>query len=369
MIIVAVSGGIDSMVLLDLLYHQSKKIIIAHVNYQKRIDSYKDAQVIKDYINGKDIIFEELVVKDEDYNQTNFQSQARHIRYNFFEKISDKYQTKDIYVAHHKDDYLETYLFKKNREGLYSYVGIKEINEYRTLIIHRPLLNMYKKDIIQYASVNSIDYHEDSSNKTLDYERNRIRAKLTSLTKLEKDTIYNESLIENAKIEAEEKKVKEKLYNIMNVEEFKLFNHNEQRRWLYYQIKNPKITHKYLDEIIRKIYDKINFYETFLDTTLVISYDIIYVLDKMPSEYSYFINNDSDLRKIKKIFLDKYNYKFGNIEECYPYEIRSIKKNDLEDFGIEYKKFRRKLIKNKVPFFIRKYLPVLIKNDKVKKLL
>lgn len=369
MIIVAVSGGVDSMVLLDKLYHDKQKIVIAHVNYQKRKESYQDALLIKEYIADKDIIFEQLIVNEQDYTNENFQVQARLIRYDFFKEVALKYQTNQVYVAHHKDDFIETYTFKKERKGLYSYLGIKQETEYQGLVIKRPLLSLYKYEIIEYANKNNVPFLEDCSNATLDYERNRIRAKLDKLTLIQKDQLIELAFQENKDIALEEQFVKSKLHKIIKVDEFLSFSENQQRRWLYYQLKKVDISQKHIDEIIRKIGNTNNFSDTFLDTTIAKAYDIIYILDKMPSIYEFQIENELDKEKLLVYFKENYNYEVEDMSSSYPFKIRSILKEDYLALGIDYKKFRRKLIKDKVPFFIRDYLPVLVENNQVKKIL
>ena len=106
-IIVAVSGGPDSMCLLNLLLNDSKKrkynIICAHVNHSKRKQSEIEKIYVENFCNNNKIIFEYM--KIEKYNkEENFQSQARNIRYNFFKKLIMKYNSKYLFLAHHGDD-------------------------------------------------------------------------------------------------------------------------------------------------------------------------------------------------------------------------------------------------------------------------
>ncbi|MDL2211309.1 tRNA lysidine(34) synthetase TilS [Erysipelotrichaceae bacterium OttesenSCG-928-M19] len=365
MIVVAVSAGIDSMVLLDYLYHQNEEIVIAHVNYQKREDSYLDALTIKEYIKDKEIIFEQLIVNKEDYTNENFQAQARHIRYDFFEYVAKKYHTDQVYVAHHRDDFLETYLFQKERTGLYNYYGIQAQTNYRKLVINRPLLNYYKEDLENYANSKQINYHEDYSNYEFDYTRNVNRNLLGKLSIAEKEKIYEEAMASNKIIEQENAFVNNNLVNYLSIEYFLSWPENIQRRWLFKQIKKYDITLKYLDEIIRKIKHSNNFKVTFLDTTIVKAYAIIYVLDYLLEDYSYLITNDAEYDDFINLWQQKYNYPLIKKEMKYPFTIRNYNRNDLDGLGIDYKKFRLKIKKNKVPFFLRDYLPVIVKDNEV----
>ncbi|MDF9867704.1 tRNA(Ile)-lysidine synthase [Bacilli bacterium PM5-3] len=365
MIVVAVSAGIDSMVLLDYLYKQNQEIVIAHVNYQKRVDSFIDSITIKEFIKDKNIKFEELIVDKESYTSDNFQAQARYIRYDFFKEIAKKYNTNDVYVAHHKDDYLETYLFKVNRKGLYDYYGIKETSEYNGMIIHRPLINLYKEDIEKYAKENGIPFHEDSSNKTLDYTRNQIRQYLSSLSVVEKNNIYKEAVLKNEENKNEINFVKENNVKFLKVEVFNSWSKDIKRRWLFNAIKKYDITTKYLDDICYKISYSNNFKVTFLDTTIAKAYDIIYVLDNSLNEYSKAINNENDFNKMYDEWKNNYNYIIRKPKCDYPYIIRNYRKEDFDFLSLDYKKFRLKIKKKKTPFFLREYLPVVEKDGKI----
>ena len=365
MVVVAVSAGVDSMVLLDCLYKKKMDIVIAHVNYQKRADSFLDAQTIKDFIKDKNIIFEELIVKKEDYNKSNFQAQAREIRYNFFKELCLKYQTNDVYVAHHKDDYLETYLFKKERQGLYDYYGIEETSIHNGMTIQRPLLLMTKDDIYNYAKENKIPYHEDSSNRELDYTRNKIRNRLTKLSYAEKEKLYQETVELNDKTAQQIEFVKQNMSKFLTVSMFNSWSNDIKRRWLFKAIKKYDITTKHLDELIREIAQSNKLKVTFLDTTIIKAYDNIYILDNLVLDYNYLIKNADDYRKFSDLWLNNYNYVIKESNIDYPFVIRNYQKDDLSELGLDGKKFRLKLKKAKIPFFLRDYLPIIEKNGKV----
>ena len=122
MYIVGVSGGPDSMFLLDNLRIAEYKLIVAHVNYKKRIDSDYDESIVKNYCQYYSLPCEVKKVYKNEYSfKVNFQAQARQIRYDFFQKLAQNYQTKNIVIAHHFQDHLETYLFQKQRNSLVDY--------------------------------------------------------------------------------------------------------------------------------------------------------------------------------------------------------------------------------------------------------
>ena len=108
--IAAVSGGPDSMALLD----QFKKVIVGvcHVNYHKRVDSNYDTKLVKDYCKKHKIPLAIYDVNTKVYKtslQHNFQTLAREIRYEFFVKCGNKFKCKNLLIAHNLNDFLETF--------------------------------------------------------------------------------------------------------------------------------------------------------------------------------------------------------------------------------------------------------------------
>ncbi len=104
MLLLAVSGGPDSMALLN--DYKKSKVVVAHINYKKRADSDIDQKIVEDFCAKYEIPCEVLVVTKECVG--NFQKWARDIRYEYFKKIYQKYDCKKLLVAHHLDDFIET---------------------------------------------------------------------------------------------------------------------------------------------------------------------------------------------------------------------------------------------------------------------
>jgi tRNA(Ile)-lysidine synthetase-like protein len=120
--IVGVSGGPDSLFLLDNMRNLGYNLVIAHVNYKKRVESNQEEELVKNYCQKYSLPCEVYQFQGFEYNSiSNFQDRARQIRYNFFQKLADKYHTKYIVVAHHLNDHLETYLLQKKRKSLVEY--------------------------------------------------------------------------------------------------------------------------------------------------------------------------------------------------------------------------------------------------------
>ncbi len=170
-VIAAVSGGVDSMVLCNLLLKSRLNFSIAHVNYMLRgIDSNKDESFVETYSKKNKIKF-----FSKSFNLSNsksIQKEAREFRYDFFTFLSIKHNFTHILTAHHLDDNIETILINIYRgKKLNPLTGIKQINNN----IVRPLLIFTKDDIVNYARNNKLKWRDDKSNSENKYLRNKIR--------------------------------------------------------------------------------------------------------------------------------------------------------------------------------------------------
>lgn len=190
-IVVGVSGGPDSVCLLDVLATLSKKFAfelhIAHVNYNLRgSDSIKDCELVKKLGDKYGIQVSLIGPNKADY-KGNLESNLRNLRYDFFEKLRNELGFDLIAVAHNLDDQAETVLMRIIRgSGL---EGLSSIKAKRDTVI-RPLLKISKKEILAYNKQNKLKFRLDKSNKNLDFTRNRIRHEL--LPYLEKH--FNQSI-------------------------------------------------------------------------------------------------------------------------------------------------------------------------------
>lgn len=175
-ILVACSGGVDSMVLMDVLLKLNYKIAIAHCNFQLRgKESDEDEQFIQQFTSQNNIPFHVIKFDTKAYKQDNdvsTQMAARELRYEWFEKIRKENGYHCIATAHHLDDQLETILLNITKgTGLKGLTGMSA--KYGFII--RPFLEISKQEISTYANENKIGFREDSSNASDDYQRNLIR--------------------------------------------------------------------------------------------------------------------------------------------------------------------------------------------------
>lgn len=196
-VLVAVSGGIDSTTLLDVLVKQGYKVAIAHCNFSLRGDeSDGDEQLVRNLqkvygIKGYYIRFDteaEAAVAGE-----SIQMAARRLRYSWFNRLCNEECYRYIAIAHNADDVAETFFLNLTRgTGLKGLTGIKP----KTGRVVRPLLFAPRKEIVEYALENGIRYREDSSNAKDKYARNRIR--LNVIPEFKKiNPAFNLTMLEN----------------------------------------------------------------------------------------------------------------------------------------------------------------------------
>lgn len=175
-ILITVSGGLDSMVLLYLCQKITKNIAVAHCNFQLRgSESDGDTSFVEHYCNQHKITFYKKYFDTSAYakaSKTSTQIAARELRYQWFSELSVVKDFDHILTAHHLNDDLETFLINLGRgTGINGLIGIPSVNEK----VVRPLLTFSRKRIEEYAIQNNLKWREDSSNATDHYQRNHLR--------------------------------------------------------------------------------------------------------------------------------------------------------------------------------------------------
>jgi tRNA(Ile)-lysidine synthase len=182
-IIVGVSGGPDSLCLLETLRQAGYLIIVAHFNHQLRPESSQDARMVEKtasrlmlgcYLDGAD------VRAHADQEKLSIEEAARNLRYQFLFKLARERNAQAVAVGHTADDQVETILMHFLRGSALS--GLKGMS-YRSIIkmfdpeipVVRPLLNMWREETVVFCAANGLRPHYDSSNDSIDFQRNRIR--------------------------------------------------------------------------------------------------------------------------------------------------------------------------------------------------
>jgi len=210
--VLAVSGGPDSMFLLDNLRRGKYKLAVAHVNYHKRKESKQDEKLVKDYCQAWNLpCFVYSVEASEYLLVKNFQAWAREKRYKFFQKIAQQKKTEYIITAHHLDDHLETYLLQKQRRSLVDYWGLAPKTKQGKIWLLRPLLFFTKAQILLYLTQKKIPYATDNTNQLPLYQRNIVRQTITSLPIEKKEQLLKEIVQKNKKLHQIKLLLKKKL--------------------------------------------------------------------------------------------------------------------------------------------------------------
>ena len=178
-VLLAISGGIDSVVMLDLFSKTKIKFAIAHCNFKLRGDeSDSDESFVKNLAKKYNAKIYASICDASKYSKTNklsTQEAARELRYNWFNKVCSENNFSDIAIAHNQNDNIETFFINLFRGA--GIKGLKSIPVKRDNII-RPLMFATRTQIEEYVKSNNLEYREDSSNSSNHYLRNNIRHNL-----------------------------------------------------------------------------------------------------------------------------------------------------------------------------------------------
>ena len=246
-LVIGCSAGPDSMALLHYLLTNTKNtLIVAHINHNVRKESIEEEKYLSTFCQNNNIIFESTTIKN--YEENNFENEARKKRYSFYKEILKKYNTPYLFLAHHGDDLVETILMKIARgSNLEGYAGIKTISKQENFYIIRPFPEYTKQELINYNLENNIKYYLDKSNEDTTYTRNRYRHNLLPLLKEENKNIhinflkYSNTLLEyNTYIEEQIQNIYPQIIknNILNIEKFKTLHTFIQKNLLYKYLNN-----------------------------------------------------------------------------------------------------------------------------------
>lgn len=183
-LLLATSGGVDSMIMVDLFDKLSFDVAIAHCNFQLRgIESFEDQKFVQNYAdaNGIEVFITQFDTTTfaKDF-KLSIQVAARELRYSWFYELLETKKYDYILTAHHADDNVETFIINLIRgTGLEGLTGIPAQNGN----IIRPLLTFSRQEIEQYAKEIKMEWREDSSNTSDKYLRNKIRHNVVPVLK------------------------------------------------------------------------------------------------------------------------------------------------------------------------------------------
>ncbi|MCL1868020.1 MAG: tRNA lysidine(34) synthetase TilS [Paludibacter sp.] len=384
-VIVALSGGADSVSLLDILIKLQYKCVAAHCNFQLRAEeSQRDEQFVRQLCSRKDITLFVKKFETEQFSRAkniSIEMAARELRYRWFEQLLVQTNAQAIAVAHHNDDNIETFLLNIIRgTGLKGLCGISARNGN----VVRPLLNISRTDIENYVKVNRLDFVTDSTNFENNFKRNKIRNEVLPLmqtlnpsvrnTILEEINIFKgiyktyENAVENIKNQTVEIE-----NNTVKIHIDKLLEQKNPTDILFEIVKNYGFNFTQTENIIAAVSSTSG--KTFYSEKhkLITDRKFIFIKEKElnKDENKYLIHSDCEeiinpiYLKFKKyikendfiVIKNKNTIQIDYDKITFPLELRKWKTGDcFYPFGM---KTRQKLS----DFFINNKLSVLDKND------
>lgn len=416
-VVVGVSGGADSVMLLDVLNklksNYNLKIVVAHVNHKiRKGDAERDAEFVKELCNfyGLEFYLKEANIKElaKEWNMGDEEA-GRKVRYSFFYELAEKYKPAKIATAHNANDNVETVLMRFMRG-----TGVKGLSgiSYKRDNIIRPILGVTRDEIEGYIKENNLTHITDKTNFENIYTRNKIRLDLIPFMKEQ----FNPNLIDtvNKNIKSYNEDADyfdlevDKVYN----EKVKLFENNKYLLALN-DLKglHPAIAKRLIIKIIKflmnteqidlGVYEISNLYDTLLDDYLRmgsvyglnkdyqvrVSYDGL-VFEKVENEVidSIYSLNMLDSLCLKNIYLEDYNLSLSfekvllenivNTPDCFylPFEeykdkslvVRTRLDGDIYRIdNVTHKKLSKYMISKKIDSVLRNKLPLLCDGSEV----
>lgn len=361
--LIGVSGGPDSMALLDICRNKNIYIEVAHVNYHKRKSAIDDEKLIRRYCRKHKIKIH--VLNDHFDGKGNFQSHARDVRYQFYSDLCKKNNLDSVLIAHHQDDLLETYIMQKQKNIGVNHYGLAKNIIIKDVMVSRPLLNYSKQDLIDYCVVNNVEYHIDESNLKDDYTRNKVRH--TIIDKLDKKE--RKKLLDEIKSLNNQKKkelmilkpyLKKDSYTYKEFINIPYLN-------TYLRLLFPDKSEKYYTEIIRQLKQDENFKLIVEDKYLIKEYGYINIFDK-PADYEYIFNSFEELKcrryEYFRIVRNADSFHCATVDEDdFPITIRNYRKDDYIEMKYGKKKINRFFIDNKIFLKDRLSYPIVLNKD------
>lgn len=394
-ILVAVSGGVDSMVMLHLLHRAGFSLAIAHCNFNLRgRESDNDEKFVREQAEIYHIPVHvkncnaSLYAKDK---KISIEMAARHLRYAWFESLLTKHHFQKLAVGHHRDDDAETFFIKLLRgSGL---DGLKSILPARDVFI-RPLLFASREEIMTYAQKHHLPFREDSSNDSDDFLRNRIRHHLLpffekefpgsqkalaeSLKKLkETDAVFNQ-LIDEKK---ENLFIREK--TAVHIKKEKLLFPSPQKAWFYFLLREFHFNRQTTDNIFDVLQSEQTGQLFYSDTHVLLNDAHVLQIKKraeMPDDKVYLVHPGKPLKKpislsftsllkkeVSSLFTTEKEAIFDQEKLRFPLKLRHWQKGDrFSPFGMKGSKLLSDFFTDeKINRFLRDEIWLLTSGDEI----
>lgn len=382
-ILLGLSGGVDSAVLLHILSKiKNIKVVAIHLNHNWRgADSKKDEELARKIAKDKNIEFySETLPKNVKKTETI----ARELRYKFFEDCAKKFKADAVFLAHNKNDNVETLIYRLIKGTGPS--GLNSIPKKRDLFL-RPLIEVERKEIEKYANENGLIFAVDKSNFDTKYKRNLIREKIlplmkeinpetiNSISNLINLNIMNQKIVDDVILKIQKQIIKNE---IINREKFL-----NQTKEIQYEIIN-----RYLKGILKtrdfKTIDKlVKFIQNNPQNKISIGKNLflkiynneIYILNSKKEiteneiklkEKNKFLNYEISLEEVQTPDIFEEN-KFIKLFEKENFVIRTRKEGDVfTPFGSKTpQKLKTYFIKKKIPSELRNKIPLIAANNEI----
>ena len=183
--LIGVSGGRDSVALLHLLARRGQRLIVCHLDHALRSESREDARFVEKLavrLGCECVVRREKVAARAKRMKCSIEMAAREARYAFFAKVARERKVRRLFLAHHADDQVETFLFNLLRGSGATGLGAMRGESTRgELQIVRPLLGVWREEIDRYIARHALEFREDASNADPRHTRNRVRHEIVPL--------------------------------------------------------------------------------------------------------------------------------------------------------------------------------------------
>ena len=363
--LVGVSGGVDSMALLDMLVKKAYNVFVVHYNYHFREDSDLDENLVRSYCQNHHLPFYVRQGDKKEYQKGNFEMLAREKRYAFYKEIGDLNGIDTIILGHHLNDHLETIVMQLQRHNTKGYLGIKEQSYVKNMHVVRPLLKLKKQQLIDYWTKNHLEYHEDYTNYDTRYTRNHVRH--IDLKKYSEQELLEKASKHNQQYKKQQANLQQ-IYQEYDQNHLDKLPTESLDQIIYYMLKKdiypPLITENLVQEIIKQIhsqkpnieislpvnfvfikkYNNIAVRKKEIDDTYYVKYESFY----KDQQLHYFLTDQGHLHD--GVFLSK---------EDFPIVIRCFKNGDTIKTSGGTKKVSRLFIDRKIPRDERKIWPIV----------
>ena len=402
-IALGLSGGVDSIALFHLLvtkYKESYKELVAfHINHGLREQSYEEAEFVENFVKNYNVKFykKELNMKDlvRD-SHTSEEMLARKLRYDAFEEMSLLERGVKLITAHHKNDQVENILMRllSGRSMDYNLM-IEEKTTIGELTVYRPLLNVLKADLEQYADKNYLKYYVDSTNFDTDYTRNNIRHNIVPLLNdvnaASFDNLINfSSYYQNINTELKHKVLEAKNNYMISLEEDKVELDKEKllkdtKEEIYFLLRDIlannfgifDVKQRALFTIIEDLKNRNNnkSYDLKNNLKIISEYNSIYIHKiekKCYNDKIELIIDEVDINKVYTFHQSNFlitttnsSSEVGFNKEDLPLIVTTKRDGDRIQRGKVSKKLSRLFIDEKIPKELRDKLPVIRNKDGV----